>query len=122
MYLSRQLKCLFIHFHTCNSIRDSKIRMADSPQLPRSIVTTERQRNAMDAFPSLKYRSSHKLSHDFVEENSDKRKSLPSTFHQVYPNRDSSHVSESSYGYEYHPAPLPPESGSHYEVLQNPIY
>ena len=98
--------------------------MSDSPQLPRSLVTTERQRNAMDAFPSLKYRSSHKLSHDFMEENSDKRKSLPSTFHQVYPsNRDSNHVSESSYGYvPYHPAPVPLESGSHYEVLQNPIY
>ncbi|KAI6659757.1 hypothetical protein LOD99_10690 [Oopsacas minuta] len=101
--------------------------MSDSPQLPRNLVTMERQKNAIDAFPSLKYRSSHKLSHDFIEENSDKRKSLPSTFHQVHPsNRDSNRISESSYGYvPYQPAPTPlnetvPRQSGHYEVLHSP--
>ena len=98
--------------------------MSESPLLPRSVVAMEKQRNALDGFPSLKYRSSHKLSHDFMEDSSDKRKSFPSTFHQVYPsNRDSNHISENSYGYvPYRPAPTPGRDtvppGGHYEVVQ----
>ena len=103
--------------------------MSDSPLLPRSMVAMEKQRNALDGFPSLKYRSSHKLSHEFIEDSNDKRKSLPSTFHQVYPsNRDSNRISENSYGYvPYRPAPTPvcdtvPPSGHHEVLHSNSIY
>ena len=98
--------------------------MSESPLLPRSMVAMDNQRNAVDGFPSLKYRSSHRLSHEFLEDSSDKRKSLPSTFHQVYPsNRDSNRISENSYGYvAYRPAPTPGDTlppNGHYEMVHS---